>query len=119
MIMKTIVNNFTSGEKAVSAEGLSRNLKMPVRLVRDILQDLTDCRLVSMIHEEEHQERLYQPALDVNKLSVSYVLNKLERKGSDQQVFHQSKEYNRMTGMLEEFEDLVAGSDSNILIRDM
>ncbi len=119
MIMKTIVNNFTSGEKAVSAEGLSRNLKMPVRLVRDILQDLTDCRLVSMIHEEEHQERLYQPALDVNKLSVSYVLNKLERKGSDQQVFHQNKEYNRMTGMLEEFEDLVAGSDSNILIRDM
>ncbi len=119
MIMRTIVNNFTMGEKAISSEGLSQSLKIPVRLVRDILQDLTDCRLVSMIHEEEHQERLYQPAMDVNLLTVSYVLNKLDRKGSDQQVFHQSSEYNRMTGMLDEFEKLVAGSESNILIKDL
>ncbi|MZQ50303.1 MAG: YihY family inner membrane protein, partial [Bacteroidales bacterium] len=83
MIMKTIVNNFTMGEKALSSEDLSRELRIPVRLVRDILQDLTDSRLVSVIHEEEHHERLFQPAMDVNKMTVSFVLSKLERKGSD------------------------------------
>ena len=119
MIMKTIVNNFTMGEKALSSEGLSRNLRIPVRLVRDILQDLTDSRLVSVIHEEEHHDRLYQPAMDVNKMTVSFVLNKLERKGSDQQLFNQNGEYDKMTGMLDEFEALVASSESNILINDL
>ncbi|HAX94502.1 MAG TPA: YihY/virulence factor BrkB family protein [Bacteroidales bacterium] len=119
VIMKTIVNNFTTGEKAVSSESLSKSLKIPVRLVLDILQDLTDSRLVSMIHEDEHEERLYQPALDVSKLSVSYILNKLDRKGSDQQVFLESAEYNTMTAMLEEFEKMIDGSESNILIKDL
>ncbi|MBN2666297.1 MAG: YihY/virulence factor BrkB family protein [Bacteroidales bacterium] len=119
MIMKTIVNNFTTGEKAVSSESLSKNLKIPVRLVLDILQDLTDSRLVSMIHEDEHDERLYQPAMDVSLLSVSYILNKLDRKGSDQQVFLESAEYNTMTAMLEEFEKMIDGSESNILIKNL
>lgn len=119
IIMKMIVNNFTTGEKAVTSEGLSKSLKIPVRLVRDILQDLIDSRLVSMIHEDEHQERLYQPAMDVSKLSVSYILNKLDRKGSDQQVFLESAEYNKMTAMLEQFEKLVEESDSNLLLKDL
>lgn len=119
VIMKSIVNNFTTGEKAVSSESLSKSLKIPVRLVLDILQDLTDSRLVSMIHEHEHEERLYQPAMDVSKLSVSYILNKLDRKGSDQQVFLESAEYNAMTAMLEEFEKMIDGSESNILIKDL
>ena len=119
IIMKMIVKNFTTGEKAVTSEGLSKSLKIPVRLVRDILQDLIDSRLVSMIHEDEHQERLYQPAMDVSKLSVSYILNKLDRKGSDQQVFLESAEYNKMTAMLEQFEKLVEESDSNLLLKDL
>lgn len=119
IIMKMIVNNFTTGERAVTSEGLSKSLKIPVRLVRDILQDLIDSRLVSMIHEDEHQERLYQPGMDVSKLSVSYILNRLDRKGSDQQVFLESAEYNKMTAMLEQFEKLVEESDSNLLIKDL
>lgn len=119
VIIKTIVNNFTTGEKAVSSESLSKRLKIPVRLVLDILQDLTDSRLVSMIHEDEHEERLYQPAMDVSKLSVSYILNKLDRKGSDQQVFLESAEYNAMTAMLEDFEKMIDGSESNRLIKDL
>ncbi len=119
MIMAKIVNNFTEGEKPHTSESLSKSLKIPVRLVLDILQDLTDSRLVSMIHEEEHQERLYQPAMDVSLLSVSYILSKLDRKGSDQQVFLESAEYNSMTSLLEDFEKMIDGSESNILIKDL
>jgi len=52
-------------------------------------------------------------------MTVSFVLNKLERKGSDQQLFNQNGEYDKMTGMLDEFEALVASSESNILINDL
>jgi membrane protein len=92
---------------------------VPVRLVRDILQDLTSGNLVSVIHENEHEERLYQPAMDINKLSVSFVLGRLDKKGSEHQIFVKTREYDRITSMLDKFDKLVAKSDSNILVKDL
>ncbi len=119
MIMNMIIRNFTVGEKPISSENISKSLKVPVRLVRDILQDLTSSNLVSVIHENEHEERLYQPAMDINKLSVSFVLSKLDKKGSEHQIFVKTKEYDRITSMLDKFDKLVAKSDSNILVKDL
>lgn len=119
MIMHMIIRNFSVGEKPLSAETISKTLKIPVRLARDILQDLSNSNLVSAIHENEHKEALYQPALDISKLTVSFVLSRLDRRGSDQQIVVRSNEYNRVVTMLEKFEKLAAKSDSNILIRDL
>jgi membrane protein len=119
MIMNLIIKNFTVGEKPMSSENISKSLKVPVRLVRDILQDLTNCGLVSVIHENEHLERLYQPAMDVNIMSVSFVLNKVDKKGSEHQIFAKTKEYDRITVMLDKFDKLVTQSDSNILLKDL
>jgi membrane protein len=119
MVMNIIIGNFNAGENPISSEDISKVLKIPVRLVRDILQDLISCRLVSVIHEDDHEERLYQPAMDINKLSVGFVLNKLDKKGSDQQIFVKGKEYNRIVLMLDEFDKLVSNSDLNILIKDL
>ena len=119
MIMHMIIRNFVVGEKPISAEKISRSLKIPVRLVRDILEDLTGVHLVSVIHEHEQKERLYQPAIDINKISVSFVLSKLDRKGTDQKIVVKNEEYNRVVSMLEKFDKLAFKSDSNILIRDL
>ncbi len=59
MIMNKLVRNFSEGEKPISAETIAKSLKIPVRLVTDILQDLNNVELVSVIHENEHEERLY------------------------------------------------------------
>jgi membrane protein len=119
MMMHMIIRNFSLGEKPISAEYIAANLKIPVRLARDILQDLSNVNLVSIIHENEQKERLYQPALDVNKLSVSYVFSKLDKKGVEQIMVIRNKEYERIISMLEKFDKLVAKSDSNILIKDL
>ncbi|MCU0457251.1 MAG: YihY/virulence factor BrkB family protein, partial [Bacteroidales bacterium] len=58
MIMHMIIRNFVVGERPISAEKISRSLKIPVRLVRDILEDLSGVSLVSVIHEHEQKERL-------------------------------------------------------------
>ncbi len=119
MIMHMIIRNFSSGDKPISAENIAEKLKIPVRLARDILNDLGNSDLVSVIHENERQERLYQPALDINKLSVSFVLNRLDKKGTSQQIIIKSKEYDKVINLLEKFDKLVSKSESNILIRDI
>jgi len=119
MIMNIIIRNFYVGEKPISAEYIAATLKIPVRLVMEILQDLNSVDLISLIHENEHEERLYQPAMDINKLSVSFVLDRLDKKGTEHQIFFKGKEYNKITSMLEKFDKLIAKSDSNILVKDL
>jgi membrane protein len=119
MIMHMIIRNFATGEKPISSETIGKTLKIPVRLSRDILQDLSNAGLISVIHENDAKQRLYQPALDINKLSVSFVLSRLDRKGIENKIIIKSKEYDRVVGMLERFERQIAKSDSNILIKDL
>jgi membrane protein len=114
-----IIRNFAIGEKPISSETIGKLLKIPARLANDILQDLTNVDLVSVIHENEQKERFYQPAIDINKISVSFVLSRLDKKGIEQRMVIKNKEYDRVISMLEKFDKLVAKSDSNILIKDL
>jgi membrane protein len=119
MIMNTITKNFSMGEKPVSSVTISKTLVIPVRLVMEMLQELTASGLVSVIHENDYEERFYQPALDINRLSISFILDKLDKKGSDQHIFINSQEYKRINSMLEKFDKLTSKSDSNILVKDI
>lgn len=119
MIMHLIIRSFSIGDKPASAEKIAGELKIPVRLVREILQELNKVELVSVIHENEHTERLYQPAMDINKLTVSYIISKLDKKGTEHQIFVKSKEYIRVTEMLDKFDKLMSKSDQNILVKDL
>jgi membrane protein len=119
MILHLIIRNFSIGEKPISAETIATTLKIPVRLARDILQDLTNVNLVSVIHENEQKERLYQPALDINRLTVSFVFSRLDKHGGEQIMVNKNKDYDKVMVMLEKFDRLVAKSDSNILIKDL
>ncbi len=119
MIMNMIIRNFAIGEKPVSAETISVNLKIPVRLVRDILEDLSNANLVSIIHENEQKQRLYQPGMDINKLTVSYVLSRLDKKGVNRRMVIKNKDYERIMLILEKFDKLMTKSNFNILIKDL
>jgi membrane protein len=119
LILHSIVRNFELGERPVSAETIAHSLKIPIRLARDILQDLTNARIVAILHENEHKERLYQPALDINRLSVSYVLSQLDKRGISEVVVSKTKDYNKVLSILEKFDRQIAKSDSNILIKDL
>lgn len=119
LIMHMIIKNFVIGEKPISSEHISKTLKIPVRLARDILEDLSNSNLVSVIHENEGKERLYQPALDINRLTVSFVFSRLDRKGIEQRMVIKNKDYEKVIAMLEKFDRLIAKSSSNILIKDL
>jgi len=119
MILHMVIRNFSLGEKPISSSYIAANLKIPVRLAREILQDLSSVNLVSEIHEHEEKERLFQPAIDINKLTVSYVFSKLDKKGIEQIMVIRNKDYEKVITILEKFDRLTAKSDYNILIKDL
>ena len=119
MILHMIIRNFSKGEKPISAEYIANNLKIPARLAIDILQDLSNVKLVSEIHENEHKERFYQPALDINRLSISFVFSRLDKNATGQILVNKTRDYDKINSILEKFDRLIAKSDYNILIKDL
>jgi membrane protein len=119
MVMSTIVKNFDRGEPAQTAEMISIKLRIPVRLVRDIVQDLVGVRLVSMILHDDSKERMYQPAMDIHKLTVGSVLLKLESKGLEQKSVLRNEEFVKIHQILAKFDKLINKSELNILILDI
>ena len=52
-------------------------------------------------------------------MTVSFVLDRLEKKGTDYQIIAQDREYDKILAMLEKFDTLLDKSDSNILLKDL
>lgn len=119
LIMSRIIKTFARGDQARNAEQIARDLKIPVRLVRDIVQDLDAVGLISMVQKSDDKERLYQPAMDINHLTVSYVLGRIDRKGVEHEIIMKSKDYNKVNEILLKFDKMVGKSDLNILIKDL
>lgn len=119
LIINRVIKSFAKGNPPMTAEKISMDLKIPVRLVRDIVQDLDAVGLISVVHVKDDKERMYQPAVDINILTVSYVLSKLDRKGSEHETAIRSKDFDRVNEMLLKFEKMVQKSDMNILIKDL
>jgi membrane protein len=119
LIMHLIINNFANGEKPLNSEAIALKLKIPVRLVRDIIQDLNSVNLVSMVNVGEDKQRFYQPAMDIYSITVSLVLSRLDTKGINQTISVKSREFEKVTAMLSRFDKLIAKSESNILLKDL
>lgn len=83
-IMTLIVKRFEKGAKPYTADELSQEYHIPIRLATDILYQLSELNLVAEVLEDHDEWTIYyQPAIDINLLSVSYVLQQVDREGSE------------------------------------
>jgi hypothetical protein len=74
---------------------------------------------VSIVHENEKKERLYQPSIDISKLTVSYIFSKIDKHGNEQITLNRNADYEKVISMLDKFDRMILKSDSNVLIKDL
>ncbi|MDD5255375.1 MAG: YihY/virulence factor BrkB family protein, partial [Candidatus Omnitrophica bacterium] len=92
---------------------------IPIRLVRDIMYELVQTGIVAPVQDETNRTPAYQPAIDINALSVKYVIDKLDSRGTDTIPVIDSKELKRIRESLQEFGKVVEKSQSNLLLKDI
>ncbi|MGQ9619873.1 MAG: YihY/virulence factor BrkB family protein [Bacteroidales bacterium] len=119
MIMSMIIKNFTRGKPPAGTEEISSELKIPVRLVRDIVQDLNTIGLVSVVLKNDGKERLYQPSMNIDNYTISFVLTRLEKKGVEQKILNKNKDFEKVVSILAKFDKQVNKSGANILLVDL
>jgi len=114
-----LIRNFSDGEKPLTYSQISNRLAMPVRLVHNIIFDLVASGLVSEIKTKADKEFAYQPARDIHLLTIKYVLEALERNGTDTVPVAKTEEYRALSAALKNFSDAMESSPANKLLKDI
>jgi membrane protein len=118
LITKSIVTRFCAGEPAWDAPAISRALEIPIRLVRQILHELVEAQILSEIRKpEEDKEVLYQPARDVETLTIKRVVDALEERGDSRVPVVACAELKRLTDALAAFAQIVEQAPANVPLK--
>jgi len=118
-IAHLLVMNFMNGNKPMTVSSICTTLDIPVRLVQDILYDLAGCGILSDTTSESEGEPAYQPARDINGLSISFILLAMENKGIDSIPIVRTDSFNALSERLKAFADTIEKSPSNTLLKDL
>jgi len=88
-------------------------------LVREILYELVKSEIVSEICDNEDTEASYQPARDIDSLTIKYVIDRLEQQGSDNIPISKSNALERLSGCLEALDEVVEKSPANMRLKEI
>jgi membrane protein len=119
LIMYRIIKNFEEGGDPWNSDLLSHELGIPIRLVNEIVFELSDAGLLAELASDNQKDRSYVPAVDINKITVEYVYTQMEMAGGDHMYVTESEELNRITKIHEHTLHSIRESPSNILLKDM
>jgi membrane protein len=102
-ITQDLIRRFAAGEKPSTAGEISNRLEIPIRFVNDILFELVRSRILSPAIVPENGERAYQPARDIDSLTIRFVLDALEERGINRLPFTDGPEFTALASRLEAF----------------
>ena len=102
LIVKCVVQRFKSEGHAPSMSDLSVSLKLPTRLVSEVLRKLIHAGLlVEVLQSNTENDICYQPAFDTEKMTVYCIIDKLENDGTSDFHFEETNDFNSVRSVLE------------------
>ena len=114
-----VIKAFSTGEKPPTTSEITQTLEVPIRLVRQIVNELVKGGIFSYAETNEDNERFYQPARDINRMTIKSIIDALEGIGVDNIPFAQTSELKVLSETLQSFSDVIEKSPSNRLLKDI
>ena len=118
LITSLIIKRFEKGEKPYSANELSEENSIPIRLTQEILYLLTELGIILEVHVEKDERIVqFQPALDIHQISVGFLGRKIDEFGSENFKIDISNQFkNQWDTILSMREELLK---SEVLLKDL
>jgi membrane protein len=120
LIASLTVKRFRDGEKPYTADELSDTYRIPIRITTRILYLLTELGiLIEVNYENDERVAYYQPAVDINQISVGYLFRKVDEYGSENFKIDTAVRFqNEWNVLLKTREDMLR-PNNNLLLKDL
>ena len=119
VVLKDIIEHFEKGERAPTVEEIAVKYNIPIRLVRDLIKLLQDCKLVSELYNEDLDTKTFQPALDINIITLKLVYDRIESFGAENFALGHNTELEEAWKALKEMREKVEKCTLSVLIKNL
>lgn len=119
LIANSVVRNFNSGRPALTAMQITEKLDLPIRLTRLVINDFIETRVFNEVKTQVDKEIGYQPAISDSKMTVKFIIDKLDEKGVNYLPIDNTKEMETINRLMKEMDDLLNTSKGNLLVKDL
>jgi membrane protein len=119
MVTHLCVKKFVKADRAPTAADIARELNIPIPLVRSLLTELTESRLLSEVCLDHCEQIAYQPACDVDRLTVAAVMERLEQRGIDAIPIEESISLTKLRETLQRFREMNQRSSVNLKLAEL
>jgi membrane protein len=114
-----LIQNFSECAAALTDFQISQRLGIPIRLLHLILDDLIRSGLFVQARTDEDRQFGYQPACDINRLTIKYVLDAIEQSGTGSIPVVKTKEFEALSAAVEKFNAALEAHPANRLLKEI
>ena len=114
-----LIRNFSKRETPLTDSQISKRLEIPIRLMHQILYDLVESGLFIQTRTIEDQNFGYQPALDINAITIKSILEAIENNGIDTIPIAETEGLTVLSDALKQFSEAMENSPANRLLKDI
>jgi membrane protein len=118
-ITHLVVKNFVKLNHPLTASEIATRLVIPIAIIQSVLSNLIIGHIIVeyIDRDETESEEIYQPAVDINILTIAYVINALEYCGQNHLPdINQERLFVRAVN---DFKNLMESSEQNCLLKDI
>ena len=120
MLVKMSAEHFKASLYAPSASDFAVSLKLPSRLVNELLGRLVASEVLTQVVSPGYLDEVrYAPAFDINNMTIAMVISRLEKYGVSDIHFAETEDYKKLKNIFENYNDIIEHSDLNQLIIDI
>ena len=118
VVLTLIIQRFEKGKKPYAAIEISNKYRIPIRLTQKIIYQLVDLEIINEVKDND-DFTTYQPALDINQITVDYLFTKIDRYGSENFAIDNKSTFGaEWKVILDSRKDMFA-VDKNTLLKDL
>jgi len=115
-ISHLIIKNFIQLNDPLTASQIAEKMTIPIAVIRPILSTLIASHIIAdSTHQDD--EAVYLPAVDINRLTIAYIINALEQCGQNQ--LPDIDPVHLFMEPINHFSKLMETSEHNGLLKDM
>jgi membrane protein len=119
-ILRLVIGRFQKGLRPFTVDQIAKTLKLPYLLVFQLIGDLQASNLVSAVRSERNNgQPAYQPARDINGITIGSVLEALDKAGATHWPESDDPELHRVSQALDEVQAALRNSPADRLVKDL
>lgn len=116
-ITHLIIKHFSHLNNPLTAAEIATRLVIPIAIIQPILVMLIASHIIVEFKNQDDQDEVYQPTVDINLLSIAYVINALEQCG--QHHLPDISQERLFMNAVNNFRQLMETSEQNRLLKDI